>query len=178
MFTHLVMYEGGGYSGCIWEWNAFLCRIEKKKITAFKSVIHSGVLGIDNIDKANRHFIGTEKDDNKWDLIKLSSKKQIRNWQDTYNAGLVVGIVSKVAQMEVPGIDLFFHCDDCGCEVYGNGAADGWEGAGGIAMQATEKYCTECYLNHSCDYCGEFWSNVEDAKFDRDGDQRCDTCRE
>jgi len=166
------MYKGGGYSGCIWEWNAFLCRIEKKKITAFKSIIHSGVLGIDSIDKANRHFGGPE-----WDLIKLSSKKQIREWQDNYNAGLVVGIVNKTMQMEIPGVDLFFCCGDCGCKVYGDGAADDWEAAGGIAVQATKKYCEDCHSGHSCDYCGEFWTDTEDAKFDHDGDQRCNACR-
>ncbi len=54
----LVEYKGGGYSGCIWEWNYFY--IDKQGV--FHDVFSSGRAGISNKQDGQK-YIDKDPDD-------------------------------------------------------------------------------------------------------------------
>ena len=173
----LVAYEGGGYDGCIWEWNYFLFDSNGK----FHNIYSSGSMGIKTEDEAVS-IIDNLKNPRTYShgtgiyVYNLENKDDIINFQETHNAGQVVKLVemvNKIYRKNKQEEPVFFICDICGCEVGGGNSCDP-QGAGGIVIVNTTKVCEDCYSSHTCGKCGEF---DKDWEFDNE-ENLCECCLE
>lgn len=137
----LCQYKGGKYDGCYWEWNYFVLDKRGK----FHNVISSGSRGIDTFERAKELL--NDDSEEKY-IYNLAKQKSIKEFNDECNAGHIVGVVNKIAELIDNGVPLnsiWFICDKCGQKVYHGGHRDDYESVGGIAIQATTKLCDECY---------------------------------
>jgi len=163
MYKHkniLVVYQGGGYDGCFWEWNHFLFDDKGE----FHVIFASGSAGIKKVEAALEFMADPERfEEDKAEIIHLDKEGDIDHFQKEWNAGFVVETVRRVnfiyeeADFLPP---MWFKCDDCGEKVYERGCSDVPEGAGGIMIVHTKKYCEECYCCHHCPYCAEFFEDT------------------
>ena len=144
----LVAYHGGGYDGCFWEVNYTL--IDKQ--CKFHDLYSSGYAGCDTREKLNKVL-----DDEHTYIYKLT-KKGYKDFTENSNAGHVIGI-TKILNND-HGYNLTWACDTCGDEV-SYGASEGYEDAGGLVIQATEKICEDCYSSYSCPNCGYVGEEVK-----------------
>ena len=133
----LYQYKGGGYAGCIWEWN-YAVITEKSK---FFSIYHSGLGGCDTKERlAEYQPLKAGNGAYTYDLGDPESLDEFVNYS---NAGNVVG-VGKALFAEL-GIQIPATCDDCGVEMMVHEMfVGGISGAGGVALQATKKLCFDC----------------------------------
>jgi len=174
----LVQYEGGGYDGCFWEWNFFLFDSEGK----FHVIYASGRQGIETEEEALK-LLKIKDDSQDSDtgrfqpyVYNLTDENSIDEFQSEVNEGQVIVVTNKVNRIyESAGKDfpMWWKCDICE-EKVSEGFAEGFEGCGGIAVQATQKVCADCYCSHSCPYCGEFYEDISD--FNDEG--YCEFCAE
>ena len=167
MFTHLVVYQGGGYSGCFWEWNAFLCTKDRNKVLSFQNIHASGSSGIETIEGAQKLLLNKEEKTHIYDLRK---KSQIANFGKEFNAQLVVAYTSIINKLLGKSV-MFWECDHCHEKVEA-GILEDFASQGGIAIAGESKYCEDCYSTYSCAYCGEF-----DLELDQDEEGHCQYCR-
>ena len=69
----LYQYQGGGYDGCIWEWNFFLMNNKGKFIDLFSS----GFAGIDTKQKAIDYINDNRNEiNNDYYIINLKNKNE------------------------------------------------------------------------------------------------------
>ena len=157
----LVVYKGGGYSGCFWEWNFF----SYDKTGKFFNLFTSGRNGIKKESDAEALLStvpserGSRDDIYVYDLTKES---EVEEFQEESAVPLVVGIVKGLTSGKYGEYDgeIFFRCDKCG-EKVSDGQCEDWHGCGGIAMTADTKICDECNSINTCEDCGEYSESVE-----------------
>lgn len=141
----LCQYQGGGYSGCIWEFNYFV--IDKKG--KFHNIYASGSMGI-KTEEAAIKLLNTKEDSyNKRFIYRLNIKKDVKEFETESNPGHVVGVTKMIADLvwkkKVPIDTIQWHCDSCGAVVEYDGHGSDYIGDGGIGLQATTKLCDNCY---------------------------------
>jgi hypothetical protein len=141
MKSKLHQYKGGGYDGCIWEWN-FCYHDDKGK---WHDIFSSGSAGIKkeedfDIDKIEFTYPLTQEGLD--DFAKTSNAQQVLGTLRTLNKG---------------GYDFQLKCSKCEtlCDPYEMELID-WHGCGGIAITADNYICSDCLCNGSCGYCGEY----------------------
>lgn len=174
----VVSYKGGGYSGCIFEWNYFLFDSDGK----FHDIGSSGSRGIDNEADALallEEFKGWKPSfgDSNPDVFitDLNDHDSILTFSRDTNEGHVIAVTKKVN--EVYGEPkMWFECDICKEHVF-DGIPEGLRGCGGITMCHSKKICEDCYSSHTCGYCGEFSEDIADLAMGKDKD-RCTACVE
>ncbi len=148
----LVKYAGGGYEGCVWEWNYFV--IDRQGV--FHNIVVTGRNGIETEEAVEEGLDGTEHY-----IYQLDCEEAIDVFQSRSNAGHVIGVSIAVERLIENGVDverIFWRCDDCGEKFYGAGCLSGLESCGGIAMNYTEKKCDDCEAG---------WSENFDEAFKR-----------
>jgi len=160
----LVQYRGGGYDGCIWEWN-YAILIDNK----FHDIYSSGCCGCDNIEKLVKYI----KNKNIYYAYNLLDKKSIKDFTDNSNNDDIYNVAQYIS--ENLGIDIFLTCTECNAEVlYTDVFLEGARGCGGIAITHDEIICQDCNSLYSCAYCQEFYGS--DYDFDENGN--CEDCQE
>lgn len=141
MKNMLMQYRGGGYDGCMWEWNFCAWDGDGK----FLNIFASGMKGVKDEVEALDLFDSTEKV-YRYDLTK---EADIDEFQKENNAGFVVAVVEKINRAtEYEGFSfpkMWFLCDDCGAQVE-SGYGDDPSGDGGIAISYKTKLCESCSL--------------------------------
>lgn len=160
MKNTLIVYEGGGYDGCIYENNYAIFDQNSKFIDLFSS----GVFGCDTEKKIKKVL------DDPFIYQTFKLPKEFKDFASHHNEGHVVEMTKRLNKL---GYNVSFNCDICNCEVK-EGIGGEPESAGGIAMANTIKLCEDCYVSHSCSYCGEFYKDSDD--FDQEG--YCEYCHE
>lgn len=178
----LVQYKGGGYDGCYWEWNFFLFDGRGK----FHDIASSGHRAITTAEEAKALL--ASKQENTWDegyyKFNIKSKKSVQEFQSETNPRLVDIVGNKVNAI-YKKILMTFDCDECENTIaldkfnsseYPNMFHDphNYTGNGGVGIIQYGKLCEDCYLNHSCGYCGEF-NEPEKNNVDEQG--RCEYCK-
>ena len=160
----LVFYQGGGYDGCMWEWNFF----SFDKNGEFHNLYTSGCMGIKDVETA-LEMIGDpkawkEESSNDVYVYDITKDEDIEEFQREHNVPNVVSIVNRINAGEYGEYsnDLWFECDCCKERITDNGLMENWHGCGGIAITADTKLCEECYSLRSCDYCGEYDKDAQD----------------
>lgn len=94
----LVLYQGGGYDGCFWEWNSFFIDKEGK----FHDLGSSGYLGCDNLQKFVDNF-----DEDYSNTAELFSQDELETFIENFHAGIVKSILDKLwdlAKWQSPAI--------------------------------------------------------------------------
>ena len=152
----LVQYRGGGYDGCIWEWNFFYLDADGK----FENIFVSGCGGIetqkdaeDLLDNNGNRF------SNKVYEYDLSDDKSLLEFAKETNPVSVAGIVRWFNDYNMPDAQPYGICAGCGKHI--NDAdeicLEDWHGCGGIMSTSDTLLCLECRNMGSCGYCGEYY---------------------
>jgi hypothetical protein len=169
----LIAYHGGGYDGCIWEWN--FCLYDRKG--KFHDLYSTGVGGC----KSSEEIIDYVKEGRgTWYQYSLSTNRGYQKFAEKYNHGIVVNMTKELNtefRSLLEGTPFSYPCDECKYEVFADedeGFQEGFQGAGGIAIQATLKLCNDCYLSGTCCNCGDY-DNTPNALSDM---EYCGECIE
>lgn len=139
MKNKLVQYKGGGYSGCIWEWNygAF------DKDSIFHSISASGSRGCKTAEEM-LEFISNGTQGRDYYLYDLLREEEMVEFARTSNEGHVHGVAKFL--YAVLRVEVRAECFDCGRECLAQDMRpDGLQGAGGIEMEYTQLLCEDCW---------------------------------
>jgi hypothetical protein len=171
----LVTYKGGGYDGCVWEWNTFLVGKDNEVFDVYSSG-HSGVFGRAAKPKEFRYgqfLTAVEEADSVLDLNTDEGRKEING----YIACYAYGIARKLEDLE-EGYLVTLKCCECGRYVDCTEDAmfdHGYDrGNGGVGVVNDHLVCTDCYCSLECNNCGGRAS--EDSLIEVGGGQVCSSC--
>lgn len=135
----LIAYHGGGYDGCIWEWNwAYI-----DDHGTFHSIYHSGLFGCETLEKLERQYQGNPKHFQFTDMGDEAARDRFADEESV----TAVGLCSKwFADNGHPDYVLRPKCDKCERRfpaVQGHGSAA--RCVGGVEMAYSRIVCDDCY---------------------------------
>jgi len=137
----LLQYKGGGYSGCIWEWN-YSAVVTEGECAGYYVIYASGRYGCTTAEQ----WEVFEQNARERDLYRYTlTEAGLASFVEESNAGHVKGVGDWLYNEF--GIEVMATCEDCGREFPTTDMlAGGLEGCGGIAVQFSELFCENCYL--------------------------------
>ena len=138
---YVIEYQGGGYEGCFWEWNFFICDTsDPSQCTRFADIFSSGRNGIVNL--AGAHKLTDEEDYTAYDL---DDEEDVERFQKGTNPVLVLGVYEWLGE-HLPEKQFAIKCTKCGIELEEPSRYDlaGWHGCGGIASAPDDLLCRCC----------------------------------
>jgi hypothetical protein len=147
----ILVFRGGGYDGCVWEWNCLVFDKQSGKLISSEGT--SGYKGRQYTELAKNGFRAvlrqTIKDAYKrlhWFVVHDSN-----SWSEfckEFNAGFVRS-VAKLVDYDLPcqSCGLFFSADD----IY----HCGYRGNGGTGVQYDDNTCMECAEEQHDEYCSK-----------------------
>lgn len=133
----LVQYQGGGYSGCSWEWNYFYIN----KDGVFYDLYSSGREAITN--KQDGQYLVDEDTDHTF-IYDVTSSKDIETFAAKTAAIHTTGVLQWFEDNPQDGIEFFAVCADCGKHI---------DCCAEIALAENKLLCQECSCVGSCDCC-------------------------
>lgn len=142
----LVQYRGGGYAGCIWEWNYFYIDKQKK----FHNIASSGCAGIDNLQDAKK-LIKNEPDD--LYIYDMGKDEDIAIFSKESNAIYITGVFQFFDDnIDELGIEFFVICGECGNQIrcYDD-----------MILQQDILLCNECFSIGYCPCCESYVGETE-----------------
>ena len=175
----LIVYQGGGYDGCICEWNA--CLFDSDGVV--HDIYSSGYSGLftdynkrkrsyearpDTAPKPDLDIVRSEITDTvqRWldnserdvEAFDISDDADCKAFAKAYNCAFVRAVVTR-AEDVLDRETLYWLCSDCGKKFYGDAGYhyDHWHGIGGIASQPEVCVCDDCHSNGTCDECHEYY---------------------
>ena len=151
----LIQYQGGGYDGCLWEWNfAVILNGE------FKDIFSSGTAGCADRRKMDAFMVANKEGD---DFYTYSlDQRGFKGFATSSNPGHVHGVAKAITPMV--DFEPQVACEACGDEVNPCDMIPcGLEGCGGIATQYTRLLCEECYVSLTCPECGRLCEDQDTA---------------
>ena len=144
----IVQYEGGGYDGCIWEYNFGYFDSRGN----FKSLFNSGSMGITGQVAMIEHM---ENKENTVYITDVTDQNSVNEFTRETNPDMVKMVAHRL--YEYNQIILEGKCPIC------NDLVDLTEtvgieeqGQGGIVIANTNWDCDECYGKGLCGHCGEY----------------------
>lgn len=151
----LVQYDGGGYDGCIWEWNYFY--IDKQG--TFENISASGTGGITDAKRAAELLENNGNSfSNRVFVYRLDNEKDMKSFAIETACPHVLGVIRWFNNYNSPDAEPFAICSECGRKV-----VDADEihlidihGCGGIMSTADNLLCYECYGAGVCGCCDEY----------------------
>ncbi len=154
----LVQYHGGGYDGCIWEWNFFYIDAEGE----FHCIESTGHAGCDTAEKADALLaLETNSPIDDYDgppihTYDVMVVEDIESFAKESNAVHVLGVLAWFNHYNDPDIEFFAICTECNECIFEDGILEDWRGCGGIATTADALLCSDCYSTGMCDVCNEY----------------------
>lgn len=147
----VIAYHGGGYDGCIFEWNfAYVDQNGK-----FHDIYSSGSIGIHDGEELLEKMNDRDPID-VYDVSDENERHRLADSESVWNAGRVAGFFEE----NDFGIKIKLKCDCCNNRVQAKGChAENLYGSGGIHVEAGEIICEDCHNQHTCWYCGEYNSD-------------------
>ena len=145
----LVCYEGGGYDGCIWEWNYFY--IDKQG--TFHDIQSSGSAGIDNLKDA---LALIEQDETHTYIYDLSSEQDIKTFSKESNAAHVTGVLQWFEDNPDTGVEFFAVCSACEQKM-----ANCDDIALIVVAESDSLLCPDCYYAGECCCCESYVGDTE-----------------
>jgi len=133
----LVQYSGGGYSGCIWEWNYFY--IDKQE--TFHDIQSSGCAGIDNKQDAMELI---EQDKSTTYVYSLDNKQDIETFGKETHAVHVSGVLQWFEDYNDSEIEFYAVCSECGGHI---------DNCNDMAIEDKDLFCYECFSAGQCPCC-------------------------
>lgn len=162
----LVQYQGGGYDGCIWEWNYFY--IDKQE--TFHDIQSSGRAGIDNKQDAMELI---ERDESHTYIYDLDNEQDIEAFNKETHAVHVSGVLQWFEDYNDADIDFFAVCSECECQI---------TSMDDIMIDGDRLFCSECYYAGQCPCCEYYVGDTEIVKVNpdehHDYDYICNDCKE
>lgn len=146
----LVAYKGGGYDGCMWEWNYAYFDNDRK----FHDIYSSGSMGC-KTEAEMRVKLREFPDD--VELTNLNSERARNKFVDSE---CVRGVVGCATWFATNGYDITLcpKCDCCGNRVNAvEGHPENYKGVGGVEIHAQEIVCQDCVDSYTCSNCNEFY---------------------
>jgi hypothetical protein len=151
----LVLYHGGGYDGCFWEWNAFYLDLEG----AFHDLGSSGYAGCQDLKKFADNF-----NDDYERNAEFFNEKNLVEFVDNFNPGVVVGCLRFLAEhteWDLPGLK----CDCCGERVqFEDVHFDDYQSEGGIVITAYGVICEDCWYDKPYKVYDQDWEHEQVAE--------------
>lgn len=169
----LVQYDGGGYDGCIWEWNFFYIDTDG----TFHNIAASGTGGIDNLKDAMDLLKNNGNSfSNRVFVYCLDNENEMRSFATESACPHVQGVIQWFNNHNSPDAEPFAICSECGCKIVD---ADDIRlidihGCGGIESTADNLLCYECYGSGLCSCCSEYHKDLH--KYEED--YLCEYCIE
>lgn len=169
-----VQYQGGGYEGCIWEYN--YCYIDSKG--NFHDIGSSGSMGAKNIEQLLNRISEANEDFDVINLMEDFDENKIKELDKYVDENSIDGVfyvnkwflehLSKIEpESKFPGFTAICNwCNERHNVEFMEPTSP--QGAGGIVTINTEFICEDCWGIYSCGYCGELW-NKDMIKYDKDG---------
>jgi hypothetical protein len=150
----LVTYKGGGYDGCIWEWNTFLVGKDNEIFDVYSSG-YAGVFGGPRKPRTfshDRFLDAVEEADSVSDLNTDEGREEINE----YIACYAYRVAQKLEDLG-EGYTVLLDCSECGRYVDSTKEAafdHGYDrGNGGIGVINDHLVCLDCYCKLECDVC-------------------------
>ena len=155
----LVQYDGGGYDGCIWEWNFFYIDADG----TFHDIASSGVGGIDNLKDAEQLLKDSGNSfSSKVFIYRLDNKEDLRSFATESACPHVKGVLRWFNDYNSPDAEPFAVCSQCKRRIFD--ADDVYlvdiHGCGGIMSTADNMVCSDCYT--TCDGCGGYCQDISE----------------
>jgi hypothetical protein len=162
----LIAYKGGGYSGCIWEWNYALFDSDG----TFYSLRDSGRKGCSSEDELREYIDECNRGVSAESVYfyDLYDEDSVREFSEHHNAGHVVNLVRELN--DTYEYKITFECDLCERDIR-DGRLAGRTGAGGTRTKMTIKVCDDCYASHECRNCHTFYRDNSEFRA-----ARCQYC--
>lgn len=144
----LISYRGGGYSGCIWEWNyAYI-----DKDGEFHDIYSSGRMGCktrEELENLNAEEIDAwergEGDRDKFDIYELADYEECNRLVRELPISHLLCIARWFVQENID-VPLTLCCDRCEQAVAASTCRGiGAHGIGGIRSEFSELICSKCY---------------------------------
>ena len=161
----LVQYQGGGYSGCIWEWNFFY--IDENG--AFHDIVSSGCAGIGNKQDAEQLL---EQDASSTYIYGLNNEQDIKTFSSENHAWNVQQVCQWFENYNSPEAEFFAVCSECGCKVDSDD----------LVMENEILRCCECHSIGTCSCCDDYVGDTEIVGVDPDEhyghEYLCTDCKE
>ena len=141
----LYQYQGGGYSGCIWEWNFFFIDGEGK----FHDIFSSGSGAITTIEEAAEAV----KIDGTMFSYSLDNPEDLESLAKECNVDLVFRLVKWFEHNQ--NNEVHAVCSECGVKLYDPDdiRLEDYRGSGGAGIYPTILVCWECHSDGTCDCC-------------------------
>ena len=171
----LVVYEGGGYDGCFWAYNAFLKDAEDN----YHNIHSTGYNGI-KTENLNDSDIEESLEKKNAEFIDLNNEVEVLKFTKSFGADNVFNygcFVNKLYEEKYDKEPMKFICEKCGsievinieiCEPIGCS----WQG--GLIYSSENLICKECYSENVCEECGEYCPNDTFKEFN--GWKCCENC--
>ena len=166
----LIIYQGGGYDGCIWEYNAFYFDSEGKPHNIYSSGYGGIWKRVLNRAHATDPVSEYEFRQSRFDEVMVEEPQEY-----PLPEGTIEFSKSKIATqflygvgkaLQDAGYDVSMVCSACGgvCDLteldYSIGGACG---NGGIGIDYQDLICTECVSNNTCRHCNQYDPSAEDG---------------
>ncbi len=163
----LVQYQGGGYDGCIWEWNYSFIDGDGQ----FNNIFSSGHNGI----KEESQLEDFDFDDKHVYIYDLTDKKQADEFVKESNADNVL-MVARVLYDDFD-FNLIGTCEECGTEfaLY-DAHHSGYKGDSGIGVINTGVVCSDCYYSGICEECNEYVGQDDITYLEDEEKALCEDC--
>jgi hypothetical protein len=175
----LVVYEGGGYDGCFWEFNSFV----KDKEGKYHNIHTTGYAGLKDEQLTDEYLSEHFATKNiSYEFINLADEKEILEYTKRANTSNVLHYGTKVNLLynKLYQISpMVVECEMCHSieTIFNNDTVIGvgLVSNGGISYSNKDIICMECYSQHTCGYCGEFHEDIKDMYLGKDG-EHCIHC--
>jgi hypothetical protein len=156
----LVVYKGGGYDGCIFEWN--YCYFDKNG--QFHNIFSSGSMGCPTLEDFLQGKKQTPQDFEYYNLDDEADRKKLAKQEPISNLICIAKFfILSIDFSGLDKIDFPVVCDECGetfslIEAVRDGIDIGQnpKGIGGIMSEYQKILCPECVSLGTCAYCGEY----------------------
>lgn len=176
-----LVFQGGGYDGCIWEWNMLILdRRDGPLVVASQQPGLSGYSGNhmlrlfedEGVFRATRQALRNKGD---WDAEIVSSRQQWSDFCKNYNEGFVRS-ASRVLYEETEGDIYHIPCEVCGAlcppfEIY----HWSYRGNGGIGLVWEGLLCDDCHAEKHHDWVSGEWPCLSPDER-REAWQRAEDC--
>lgn len=135
----LIQYQGGGYDGCMWEWNYCLFDKDGK----FHDIFSSGCMGCKTEDAIKKHL--EVEPEAHWFIVPII-QKSLTEFADKSNA-MHVREIAKWLSSHGINVPVIGHCTHCKKLIYVKDAILGnWYSDGGITYTAHDLICESCAI--------------------------------
>ena len=183
LIYRLFIYSGGGYDGCIWEYNVCFWDKDGKFHNAY-STGHDGIKDENDALETVKVLREFERDGvknyhhplssriNQYTMLLDYTKEEDCKEIAEYGASLVTGIVKFINNILQEDHNIFIKCHIC--EKTGQDLDDFQLDEAkhqGMASWYESFVCNECRSEFSCSYCGEDYRECREALIMNDPDE-------